>query len=66
MAKIEDLQAQHPDKLGQNWFPPTSLKQLIEQDRVRISGENNALLIEIDGVVWTAPDAWSLLPFRPV
>lgn len=64
MATIEQEQQTNLQKLGRNWVPPASLKTLVEQNRIRISGEDNALLVEIDGATWTLADAYRLSFFR--
>lgn len=64
MAKLEQLMEQQAAKLGTTWTAPVSLKTLIEQDRVRIAGTDNALLMEIDGEAYTLPDSWRLSFFE--
>lgn len=63
MANAEKLLTDEAAKFGRVWFPPTSLKALIEQDRVRIAGTDNSLVIEVDGEAWSAPDAFRLSQF---
>lgn len=60
MAKLEQHLENFAGKLGTVWVPPISLKELIEKDRIRIAGTDNAICIEIDGAVWTPPDAFRL------
>lgn len=63
MANAEKLLTEQADKFGRVWFPPTSLRELISQDRVRISGTDNGMIIEVDGEAWSAPDAFRLSSF---
>lgn len=72
MARLEDFLLQNADTLGAIWFGPISLKDLIEQDRVRIAGTDTAMPFEVsyqDGSgyhteIWTLPDAYALDKFH--
>ena len=49
--------------LGRVWTQPTNLQELVLNNRIRIAGTDNALLVEIDGETWTLPDAFRLNNF---
>ena len=63
MTALEDRLSQNAEQIGQVWVHPVSLKELIEQNRVRVSGTDNAFLVEIDGETWTIPEAFRLVHF---
>ena len=64
MANAEQTIANDPGKFGKVWFPPVSLKALIEQDRVRLAGTDNGLVLEVDGEAWSIPEAYRLSFFE--
>lgn len=60
MANAEKIIQDNADKLGTTWVQPVSLKELIDQNRIRIAGTDNALVVEIDGEAWSIPEAFRL------
>jgi hypothetical protein len=65
VANAEKMLADNADKFGTVWVQPTSLKTLVEQDRIRLAGTDNGLIIEIDGESWGVPESFRLAFFRP-
>lgn len=63
MANAEKIIQDNADKLGATWVPPVSLKELIDQNRIRIAGTDNAIVLEIDGEAWSVPEAFRLAFF---
>ena len=64
MAKIEALMTAYTEKYGSTWVAPVSLKQLIAEDRIRIAGTDNVLILEVDGEAWPVPITDKVSLFR--
>jgi hypothetical protein len=70
---LETFLREHADVLGNVWFPPSSLRAMIAQDRVRVAGTDNAIVWEFvwqngQGAqfceCWTSADGFAADCFR--
>lgn len=52
--------AKDPEKFGAVWFPATSVKEMIDADRIKLAGTDNGMVVEVDGTAWAIPEAYRL------